>query len=122
MNHPSEARGAENQADLSAEGRLRKRLLHSGLFDLVPLAEVESVITGEHLAATTTEQQELALSLMRSVINDGLMEFEGWGDLLFDEAMARVHDDPGMWAFAVSLKLTEAGKRIAAELKARPAN
>jgi hypothetical protein len=59
--------------------------------------------------ACGAEQQELALSLMRSLINDGLMEFEEWGDLLFDEAMARVHDDPGMWVFAVSLKLTEAG-------------
>lgn len=80
MNRPDEARCAEYQADLTAEGRLRTKLLTSGLYDLVPLAEVESVVTGEHLAATTAEQQELALSVIRSLVSDGLMGFEGWGD------------------------------------------
>lgn len=129
MNHPHEAQSAENQADLSAESRLRTELLTSGLYDLVPLAEVESVITGQHLAATIAEQQELALSVIRSLITDGLMEFEGWGDLSLDEAMARVrdlfithYDDPGMWAFAIWLKLTESGKRVATALKAQPAD
>jgi hypothetical protein len=128
MNHSGDSRGAENQADLSAEDRLRNELLTGGLYDLVPLAEVESVITGERLAATTVEQQELALSAMRSLVNDGLMEFEGWGDLPLNKAMERVHDlfithydDPGMLAFAVWLKLTEAGNRIATGLKAQPA-
>jgi hypothetical protein len=35
--------------------RLCTRLLTSGHYDMVPLAEVKSVITGEHLAATTAE-------------------------------------------------------------------
>jgi hypothetical protein len=83
------------------------------------------VITGEHLAATTAEQQELALCVVRSLIADGLMEVEGWDGVLLDEAMARIHDlfithydDPGNWAFAIWLRLTEAGKRVAKELEA----
>jgi hypothetical protein len=129
MNHPDEARSAESRVDLTAEGWLRTKVLTSGLYDLVPLAEVESVITGKHLAVTSVEQQELALSVIRSLVNDGLMEFEGWGDLSLDEAMGRVHDlfithydDPGMWAFAIWLKLTESGKRVATALKAQPAD
>ena len=111
----------------AAQQRLRTELLTSGLYDLVPLAEIESVITGEHLAATTAEQQELALSVVRSVIADGLMDVEGWDGVLLDEAMARMHDlfithydDPGSWAFAIWLRLTELGKRIAKELEANP--
>ena len=91
----------------AAQERLRTELLTSGLYDLVPLAEIESVITGEHLAATTAEQQELALSVVRSVIADGQMEVEGWDGIPLDEAMAPMHDlfithydDPGSWAFA----------------------
>lgn len=114
-----------NSTALSAQDRLRKQLLTSGLYDLVPLAEVESVITGEHLAETPAEQQQLAMSVVRSLVTDGLMEFEGWDGVALDDAMARVHDlfithyaDPGMWAFAIWLKLTELGKRIATELEA----
>jgi hypothetical protein len=126
MSQPDEARCAENQTAPTAQDRLRTELLTSGLDDLVPLAEVESVITGQHLAATTADQQELALSVVRSLIADGLMEFEGWDDVPLNEAMARVHElfvthyeDPGSWAFAIWLKLTETGKRIATELKAK---
>lgn len=115
----------QRQSDLIARDRLRAKLLTSGLYDLVPLAEVESLVTGEHLAETTAEQHELALSTVRSLVADGLMKFEGWDDVPLEKAMARVHDlfighyaDPGAWAFSVWLKLTEPGKRIATELEA----
>jgi hypothetical protein len=110
---------------MNAQDRLRTELLTSGLYDLVPMAQVESVITGDHLAATTSDQQALALSVVRSLVADGLMDFVGWDELPLDEAMARVHDlfinhydDPGTWAFAIWLRLTEAGQRTAEELKA----
>lgn len=103
-------------------------MLISGLYDQVPLAEVESVITGEHLAQTVAAQQELALSAIRSLVDAGLMEFDGWDDLPLDAAMSRVYDlfvnhydDPGMWAFSVWLKLTEAGAQYARELKSKTA-
>jgi hypothetical protein len=125
MTEPDKARRAENHIAMAAQDRLRAELLTSGLYDLVPLAEVESVITRDRLAVTTADQQELALSVMRSLVNEGLMEFQGWDNLPLDEAMARVrdvfinhYDDPGAWAFAVWLRLTESGKRIAEVLKA----
>jgi len=130
MTEPKAACRTEHQTAMTAQDRLRAKLLASGLYDLVPMAEVEAVITGEHLAATTAEQQALALSTMRSLVADGLMKFEGWDDdLPLDEAMARVHDrfitqyaDPSAWAFAVWLKLTETGKRVASELKNKTAD
>jgi hypothetical protein len=125
MTQPDGDRRNDSQTARRVQDRLRSELLVSGLYDMVPLAEVESVITGEHLAATTVKQQELALSVMRSIVDDGLMEFVGWEDLPLDEAMARVYDlfvthydDPGMWAFAVWLKLTKTGKHFAEALKA----
>ncbi|MEZ0364200.1 hypothetical protein ACAG26_10935 [Mycobacterium sp. pUA109] len=123
MAHPDEAR--PNRGD-TAQDRLRKELLTSGLYDLVPLAQVESVITRDDLAETTAEQQSLALSTIRSLVADGLMQFDEWDDIPLDEAMSRVRDlfvnhyeDPAAWAFAVWLKLTEAGTRIATELTQR---
>src|SRR5574337_1678187 len=120
MAQPDEARPAEDNTAMAAQDRLRSELLISGLYDLVPLAEVESVITRDNLAETLPAQQGLALQTVRSLVEDGLMEFEGWHDLPLDEAMARVrdrflghYDDPGAWAFAVWLKLTKAGSRIA---------
>lgn len=105
--------------------RLHTELLASGVDDLVPMALIESVIARDDLAATTSERQDLALSVMQSLVDDGLMEFVGWERLSLDGAMARVrelfiehHDDPGSWAFAIWLRLNEAGKRLAQDLKA----
>lgn len=109
---------------MTAQERLRAELLTSGLYDDVPLAEVESVSKQHQLTETISERQELALSTMRSLVADGLMQFVGWEDLPLDEAMARVtelyvdqYGDPGAWVFAVWLKLTDAGKRVAQELR-----
>lgn len=56
----------------------------------------------------------------------GLWDLRDGATLTLDEAMARVHDlfithydDPGMWAFAIWLKLTKTGKRVATALKAK---
>jgi hypothetical protein len=113
------------ETTMTAHETLRAELLTSGLSDEVPLAEVESVINRHQLTKTTAERQELALSTMRSLVADGLMQFEGWEDLPLDDAMARVtelyvdqYDDPGAWVFAVWLKLTDAGKGVANALKA----
>jgi hypothetical protein len=121
MTQPDDARRGDGTTHTSAQSRLRAELLTSGLHDLVSLAEVESIITHFGLATTTSAQQELALSVIRSVVEDGLMKFEGWDDLSLDDAMARVrdlfvthYDDPGAWAFAVWLRLTDDGRRVAA--------
>lgn len=60
---------------MTARETLRAELLTSGLSDEVPLAEVETVINRLELTKTTAERQELALSTMRSLVADGLMQF-----------------------------------------------
>jgi hypothetical protein len=115
----------ESEQAMTAEEKLRARLLVNGLYDDVPLAEIESVIITDKLAETLVEQQELALSSTRSLLEDGLMVFYGNENLSVDEAMAKVHDlyvtrydDPAAWVFAMWLKLTDAGKRVAKALEA----
>jgi hypothetical protein len=112
------------ESAMTVRETLRAELLTSGLSDEVPLAEVETVINRLQLTKTTAERQELALSTMRSLVADGLMQFYGWEDLPLDEAMARVteryvdqDDDPSAWVFSVWLKLTDAGKGVATALK-----
>ncbi|BCO38323.1 hypothetical protein BMW24_018305 [Mycobacterium heckeshornense] len=134
MTQPDQVRGAENQ---SAQERLRKELLISGLYDWVPLVQVESVITRADLAETLPAQQDLALQTIRSLVEDGLMEigdlpnpgekFRGW-DLSIDAAMARVYDrfvqhydDPTLWEFTIWLGLTETGTRLARKLEDKTA-
>jgi hypothetical protein len=112
------------ESAMTARETLRAELLTSGLSDEVPLAEVETVINRLQLTKTTAERQELALSTMRSLVADGLVQFYGWEDLPLEEAMARVteryvdqYDDPSAWVFSVWLKLTDAGKGVATALK-----
>jgi hypothetical protein len=64
---------------VTAQDTLRAELLISGLYDDVPLAQIESVITRDNLAETTAQQQELALDTIRSLVADGLMQFDGVG-------------------------------------------
>jgi hypothetical protein len=110
---------------MTAHETLRAKLLVSGLADIVPLAEVETVIVSNGLAETLEAQQKLALSTIRSLLDNGLMVFKGDEDLSVDDAMTLVHDlyvtrhdDPASWVFAMWLKLTDAGRRTAEEIQA----
>lgn len=136
MTQPDATRPTENDAATSAQDRLRKELLISGLYDWVPLAQVDSVITRDDLAETLPSQQDLALRTIRSLMVDGLVEigelpgpgekFQPW-NLSIDAAMAhladcfvRHHDDPTQWEFSIWLNLTDAGERTAKALEAKP--
>lgn len=129
MTQPDDARRAESQMSMTAQDRLRTELLSSGLYDWVPMAEIETAITYYCLAETLSAQQDLALQTIRSLLEDGLMEigdlpgpdgkFPAW-DLSIDAATGRVrdrfvrhYDDPTQWEFSIWLGLTELGKRIA---------
>jgi hypothetical protein len=114
-----------DRAAMTAQERLRAEILISGLNDDVPLTEVESVIITEGLAETEEARMRLVLSTMRSLLEDGLMVFYGNEALSVDGAMAKVddlyvrqHDDRGAWLYAMWLKLTDAGKRVAKALEA----
>lgn len=138
MTQPDQNRHAANQPASTAQDRLRAELLTSALYDLVPLAEVESVIIHDNLAETLSAQQELALRTIRSLLQDELMQlgdlpypgekFAGW-DLSIDAAMERVHDlfvvkydDRESWDLTIWLGLTPAGKRQAHRLKGEAAD
>jgi hypothetical protein len=129
MPHPTE--------DQTAQERLRKELLSSGLYDWVPLAEVDSIIIDNHLADTLPAQQDLALQTIRSLAEDGLMEIGDLPDkgdriipwnVSLDAALARISDrfvghyeDTATWGFSVWLGLTDAGERVARKLEGKTA-
>jgi hypothetical protein len=133
MTEPDEARRTEDGTVATAKDRLRAQLLVSGLYDWVPLAEVDSVIIDNHLTETLPAQQRLALQTIRSLVESGLMEIgdlpsQGsrlvpW-DVSLDVALTRIsdrfvghYDDTAMWGFSVWLGLTDAGERVARELE-----
>jgi hypothetical protein len=133
MTQPDGARSAEDQSAKTAQDRLCKELLTSGLHDWVPLVEVITAIAHYNLADTLPAQQDLALQTIRSLVEDGLMEigdlpgpdgkFPAW-NLQLDAAMERVYDrfvrhydDPTRWEFSIWLGLTDSGKRTAEALK-----
>lgn len=138
MTQPDQNRHAERQPASTVQDRLRAELLTSALYDLVPLAEVESVIIHDNLAATLSAQQELALRTIRSLLEDELMElgylpypgekFAGW-DLSIDAAMDRVYDlfvrhydERTSWDLTIWLGLTPAGERQAHRLQGEAAD
>ena len=138
MTQPDDARRGESQASITAQDRLRKELLTSGLYDWVPLAEVDSIILDNHLTETPSARQDLALNTIRSLVEDGLMEIGdlpsqgsrlvAW-DVSLDVALARIsdrfvghYDDTAMWGFSVWLGLTDAGEHVARELEGKTAD
>jgi hypothetical protein len=116
--------GVRTVTTQTAQDKLRNELLISSLYDDIPLAQIEGAITRDHLAEGPAQIQQLALSVIRSLVEDGLMMFVGGENVDIDEAMERVrglfvdqYDDPGAWVFAVWLKATESGRRAAEALK-----
>jgi hypothetical protein len=123
---------------VTAEDRLRAEILTSGLYDWVPLAEIDSIIIDNHLAKDLPAQQDLALKTIRSLAEDGLMEIgdlpsegrrlEVW-DVSLDEALERIrsrfvgqYDEMPAWGYSTWLGLTEAGERAARELEGKAAD
>lgn len=138
MTQPDQNRHAESQPASTAQDRLRTELLTGALYDLVPLAEVESVIIHDNLAATVSDRQELALRTIRSLLQDELMQlgdlpypgekFAGWS-LSIDAAMDRVHhlfvrhyDERASWDLTIWLGLTPAGHSQAHRLRGEAAD
>jgi hypothetical protein len=130
------SRPEDNSSVITPQDRLRAAMLTSALSDWVPLIEVNQDITRENLADTPSEQQQLALRTIRSLLEDGLMgigdlpgageQLPDWG-LSIDAAMQRVHDryvghndDPVAWEFTVWLGLTDKGKQLAETITQRP--
>lgn len=122
-----------DEAERSAQDRLRRRLLFDAVGNCLPMAHVTSVMRREQLADTVAEQQELVLRTIRSLLDDGLMKIGDilgasdervvpW-DLSIDAAMERLrdlfvghYDEPTLWDLAVWLQLTPDGEKVAESL------
>jgi hypothetical protein len=121
------------QRDQNADERLRAELLTSGLSDWVSFAEVQQIISHFQLAGTDKERQDLTLRIVRSLLEDGLMQigelpgpdgtFPAWEPT--DVAMDRLHErfvdhyaEPASWDYSIWLGLTDAGRAVANEPRA----
>ncbi len=123
---------SDRQGDQDGHEHLRAELLMGGLTDWVSLAEVRQIISHSQLADTDGERRDLILRTIRSVLADGLMQigelpkphktFPAWKPI--DVAMNRLYerfvlhyDEPAEWDYSIWLGLTEAGRRVANELR-----
>jgi hypothetical protein len=115
---------------------LRGDILAGGLDDWVSMADVRGDITRRRLAATPSERQQLTLKVIRSLLQDGLVEvgdIPGPDDSAFlvwpgtiDEVMEQLTErivgqwaDPDSWEYATWLNLTAAGRAAAGRLTGR---
>lgn len=134
MTQPDDRRLGHEEAERSAQDRLRRRLLFDAVGNCLPMAHVTSVMRREPLADTVAAQQEVVLRTIRSLLDDGLMKIGDilgasdervvpW-DLSIDAAMDRLrdlfvghYDEPTLWDLAVWLQLTPEGERLAGSLQ-----
>jgi hypothetical protein len=122
----------DTQGDHNADERLRAELLISGLSDWVSLAEVQQIISHFQIADTDRERQDLTLRTIRSLLKDGLMQigelpgpdeaFPAWEPIgvAMDRLYGRFvghYDQPASWDYSIWLGLTDAGRRVAKELR-----
>ncbi len=124
------------QRDPAAYERLRAELLTSGLTDWISLAEVEQIVSHFQLADTDTQRQDLVFKTIGSLLKDGLVQigelpgpeetFPAWEPI--DVALNRLHerfigqyDEPASWDYSIWLGLTDAGQKVARELRAKDA-
>jgi hypothetical protein len=112
---------------------LREDILASGHDDFVSMADVQACIFDGLLADLSTEQQQLVVDTVRSLLEDGLAEvgdipgrddpgFKPWPGTV-DEVMERFvdrfvghYDDKLKWQYAIWLNLTAKGAQASAEI------
>lgn len=117
----------------SAQDTLRGDILAVGVDDFVSMADVQSCICDGFLANLSTEQQQLVVDTVGSLLNDGLVAvgdipgrndpwFKPWPGTI-DEVMARFvdtfvgrHEDPIQWQYWVWLNLTEKGRQASDDI------
>jgi hypothetical protein len=112
----------------TAQDILRRDILASGHADFVSMADVQACIFNGFLAELSTEQQELVVDTVRSLLEDGLVEvgdipgrndpgFKPWPGTL-DDVMTRFigrfvgrYDDEHQWQYTIWLNLTAKGQQ-----------
>jgi hypothetical protein len=115
--------------------KLREQLLRDALGDCVPLAHVDHIAAQNAAADSLSARQDLVISAVRSLIEDGLMvmgaivggsdeRVEPW-PMTLDDAMARLrekyvlHYDDQNWVFGVWFALTDSGEQAARALETK---
>lgn len=113
----------------TAQDTLRGQILNAALYDWVPMIEVNQIVTQHELAATDAERFGLVTTVIRALLDDGLVgvgdlpgdggQTPDWG-LAVDTAIERIHDEyvvhhgePIEWEFRIWIGLTPEGRRIA---------
>jgi hypothetical protein len=96
----------------------------------LPMTHLDQAVDQVARAASVAERRELLLSVIRAMLEEGLMvmgkigdfdRVDSWG-LKLDDAMARLREtyvvdfDSGNWVFGVWFALTESGERAAGAL------
>ena len=119
------------QPEIKTKAALRDAILAGGYDDFVSMADVQADIFGGYLKDMSTEQQQLVVDTVRSLLEDGLVEvgdipgqndpgFKTWPGRV-DEVMTHFvdrfigcHEDPLQWQYRVWLNLTEKGRQASA--------
>ncbi len=117
----------------TAQDTLRDDILACGHDDFVSMADVQACIFDGLLADLSTEQQQLVVDTVRSLLEDGLMElgdipgrddpgFKPWPGTV-NEVMTRFvdrfvehYDDPHEWQYSIWLNLTPKGRQASADI------
>jgi hypothetical protein len=111
----------------------RENILIEGLDDSVDLGGVHQYVVQEDPSLSLSEVQDNTLEIIRSLVDDGLVElgsmsgkgghFVTWETSL-DESMQEIHDvyvnhfdDRGLWIWYCWLNLTSKGEQIAESLE-----
>jgi hypothetical protein len=114
---------------------VREKLLIEGLRDWIRLGEIHGTFLFDNYTPKrpVAEAQQLTLSMIRELVDDGLFDlgeivrntndgFEAW-NMSLDEAMAKIeeryvanYDDRWGWTACAWLQLTEKGRALALQL------
>jgi hypothetical protein len=111
----------------------RENILIEGFDDSVDLGGVHQYVARENPSASLSDVQSKTLEVIRSLVDDGLVElgsmsgnggcFVTWETSL-DESMKEIHDvyvnhfdDSGLWSWYCWLNLTAKGEQAAESLE-----
>ncbi|MCX8563921.1 hypothetical protein OS122_23775 [Mycolicibacterium mucogenicum] len=115
------------ESTTTARDLLRADILAGGRDDYVSMADIRGRINRRKLVTTDAERQQLMLTTIRSLLEDGLVEvgdipgpddpgFLVWPGQIDDvmaeltERIVEQWEDPGSWEYSTWLNLTEAGR------------
>lgn len=124
------------QPEIITKDALREAILVGGYDDFVSMADVQADIFGGYLKDMSTEQRQLVVDTIRSLLEDGLIEvgdIPGKDDPAFmtwpgtvDEVMAQFvdlfigrHADAIQWQYRIWLSLTDKGREASGEVIGR---